>query len=61
MGSNLPGASPAAKLLTGGSRSTLLARSGGGGEAVEGDGLAAQGAGVEDESEHDLQFVQDLV
>src|SRR5260370_41823195 len=41
--------------------STLLGRGEGGGEPVEGDGLAAQGAGAEDEGEHDLQFVQDLV
>ena len=33
----------------------------GGGKAVEGDGLAAQGAGAKDEGEHDLQFAQDLV
>src|SRR5258708_6920606 len=41
--------------------STLLGSGEGGGEPVEGDGLAAQGAGAEDEGEHDLQFVQDLV
>src|SRR6266567_9269615 len=41
--------------------STLLGRSEGGGEPVGGDGLAAQGAGAEDEGEHDLQLVQDLV
>src|SRR5260370_29721309 len=41
--------------------STLLGRGEGGGEPVEGDGLAAQGAGAEDEGEHELQLVQDLV
>ena len=40
---------------------TLLGRGEGGGEPVEGDGLAAQGAGAEDDGEHDLQLVQDLV
>jgi hypothetical protein len=39
----------------------LLACGEGSGEAVEGDGLAAQGAGAEDDGEHDLQLVQDLV
>ena len=43
------------------SSSTLLGSGEGGGEPVEGDGLAAEGAGAEDEGEHDLQFVQDLV
>jgi hypothetical protein len=33
----------------------------GGVEAVEGQRLGAEGAGAEDEGEHDLQFVQDLV
>jgi hypothetical protein len=41
--------------------STLLGRCEGGGEPVEGDGLAAQGAGAEDEGQDDLQFSQDLV
>ena len=41
--------------------STLLGRCEGGGEPVEGDGLAAQGAGAEDEGQDDLQFTQDLV
>jgi len=41
--------------------STLLSRGEGGGQAVEGDGLAAQGACAEDDGEHDLQFVQHLV
>src|SRR5260370_39168674 len=41
--------------------STLLGWGEGGGEPVKGDGLAAQGAGAEDEGEHDLQLVQDLV
>ena len=41
--------------------STLLGRSEGGGEPAGGDGLAAQGAGAEDEGEHDLQLAQDLV
>jgi hypothetical protein len=41
--------------------STLLGRGEGGGEPFGGDGLAAQGAGAEDEGEHDLQLVQDLV
>src|SRR5205807_6802308 len=41
--------------------STLLGRSQGSGEAAGGDGLAAQGAGAEDEGQDDLQFVQDLV
>ena len=41
--------------------STLLSCREGGGEPVGGDGLAAQGAGAEDEGEHDLQFAQDLV
>ena len=43
------------------SSSTLLSRGEGGGQAVEGDGLAAQGAGAEDDGEHDLQFAQGLV
>ena len=41
--------------------STLLGCGKGGGEPVEGDGLAAQRAGAEDDGEEDLQFVQDLV
>src|SRR5712691_8364753 len=41
--------------------STLLGSGEGGGEAIEGDGLAAQGAGAEDEDQHDLQLAQDLV
>src|SRR5260370_19239706 len=41
--------------------STLLGWGEGGGEPVEGDGLAAQRAGAEDEGEHDLQLAQDLV
>ena len=41
--------------------STLLDRCEGGGEPVEGDGLAAQGAGAEDEGQDDLQFARDLV
>ena len=41
--------------------STLLGQSEGGGEPVERDGLPAQGAGAEDEGEHDLQFAQGLV
>src|SRR6266849_1313551 len=41
--------------------STLLGSGECGGEPVEGDGLAAQGAGAEDEGEHELQLVQDLV
>src|SRR6266702_8083524 len=41
--------------------STLLGWREGGGEPVEGDGLAAQGAGAENEGEHDLQLAQDLV
>ena len=44
-----------------GTSSTLLGRCEGGGEPVEGQWLGAQGAGAEDEGEHDLQFVQDLV
>ena len=43
------------------SSSTLLSRGEGGGQAVEGDGLAAQGACAEDDGEHDLQFAQGLV
>src|SRR2546430_8886045 len=41
--------------------STLLGSGEGGGEPAGGDGLAAQGAGAEDEGEHDLQFAQHLV
>src|SRR5260370_560896 len=41
--------------------STLLGSCEGGGEPVEGDGLMAQGAGAEDDGEHDLQLAQDLV
>src|SRR5450755_2685559 len=41
--------------------STLLGRGEGGGKAAEGDWLGAERAGAEDEGEHDLQFVQDLV
>src|SRR5712691_5896154 len=41
--------------------STLLSSGEGGGEPVKGDGLAAQGAGAEDDGEHDLQLAQDLV
>ena len=41
--------------------STLLCRGEGGGEPVEGDGLAAQRAGAGDDGEHDLQLAQDLV
>ena len=48
-------------ILSAAPSSTLLGRCEGGGEPVGGDGLAAQGAGAEDEGEHDLQFVQDLV
>jgi hypothetical protein len=44
-----------------GTSGTLLACGEGSGEAVEGDGLAAQGAGAEDDGGHDLQLVQDLV
>src|SRR5450755_3432589 len=43
------------------SSSTLLCSGECGGEPVEGEGLAAERAGAEDEGEHDLQFVQDLV
>ena len=39
----------------------MLGRSEGGGEAVERDGLPAQGAGAEDEGQDDLQFSQSLV
>ena len=41
--------------------STLLGSCEGGGEPGRGDGLAAQGAGAEDEGQDDLQFTQDLV
>src|SRR5947209_6660295 len=41
--------------------STLLSPCEGCGEPVEGDGLAAQRAGAEDDGEHKLQFVQGLV
>jgi hypothetical protein len=41
--------------------STLLGRSEGGGEPVEGNGLGAEGAGAEDEGQDDLQFSQGLV
>src|SRR5450755_3959809 len=41
--------------------STLLSWSEGGSEPGGGDGLVAEGAGAEDEGEHELQFVQDLV
>src|SRR6266516_4529493 len=41
--------------------STLLGRCQNGGEPVEGQRLGAQGAGAEDDGEHDLQFVQGLV
>src|ERR1017187_3126105 len=51
----------AARKRGGSPSSTLLGSGEGGGEAVEGDGLMAEGAGAEDEGEHDLQFVQDLV
>src|SRR5450755_2404491 len=44
-----------------GTSSTLLGWGEGCGEPGEGDGLAAEGAGAEDEGEHDLQFVQGLV
>ena len=43
------------------SSSALLGAGEGCGEPVEGDGLAAEGAGAEDDGEHELEFVQDLV
>ena len=43
------------------SSSALLGWGEGGSEPFGGDGLAAQGAGAEDEGKHDLQLVQDLV
>jgi hypothetical protein len=41
--------------------SALLGSGEGCGEPVEGEELAAEGAGAEDEALHDLQFVQGLV
>src|SRR5262249_4068424 len=43
------------------SSSTLLGRCKNGGEPVEGQRLGAEGAGAEDEGEHDLQFAHHLV
>jgi hypothetical protein len=43
------------------SSSTLLGWGEGGGELVKCEGLAAQGAGAEDEGEDDLQFSHHLV
>ena len=44
-----------------GTSSTLLGSGEGGFEPVEGDGLAAQRTGAEDDGEHNLQLAQDLV
>src|SRR5690348_10881809 len=51
----------AARFVVPPASSTLLGSGEGSGEPVECDGLAAQGAGAEDEGEDDLQFSQGLV